>query len=50
MVRRMLANCGHPVVELKRERHGNITLGNLNVGEFRLPTEGELEWAEALMK
>ena len=29
MVRRMLANCGHGVVELKRERHGQVTLGDL---------------------
>ena len=50
MVRRMLANCGYPVVELRRERHGSVTLGDLSVGEFREPTKQELEWAEELMK
>ena len=50
MVRRILANCGYPVVELRRERHGSVTLGNLSVGEFRPPTKQELEWAEELMK
>ncbi len=50
MVRRILANCGYPVVELRRERHGSVTLGDLSVGEFRQPTEQELEWAEELMK
>lgn len=50
MVRRILANCGYPVVELRRERHGSVTLGDLSVGEFRQATEQELEWAEELMK
>ena len=50
MVRRILANCGHPVVELRRERHGSVRLGDLAVGEFRTPTQDELEWAEELMK
>ena len=50
MVRRMLANCGHPVVELKRLRHGKITLGDLQVGEFRDGTEEELAWAKSMIK
>ena len=50
MVRRMLANCGHPVVELRRERHGEIELGDLKVGEFREATEEELEWARTLIE
>ncbi len=50
MVRRMLANCGHPVVELKRERHGLVKLKDLGVGEFRDCTEDELDWAEGLLK
>lgn len=50
MVRRMLANCGHPVVELKRLRHGKIELGDLPVGEFRDATEEELDWAKSLIK
>ncbi|KAL3822873.1 hypothetical protein ACHAXA_006237 [Cyclostephanos tholiformis] len=49
MVRRMLANCGHPVVELRRLRHGGIELGDLKVGEFRDPTREELEWARSLI-
>ncbi|KAL7491527.1 hypothetical protein ACHAWT_000846 [Skeletonema menzelii] len=50
MVRRILANCGHPVVELKRERHGKVILGDLAVGEFRDASDDELEWAESLLK
>lgn len=46
MVRRMLANCGHPVLELKRQRHGGIHLGDLPEGQFRDLTEDELEWAQ----
>jgi 23S rRNA pseudouridine2605 synthase len=49
MVRRMLANCGHPVVELRRLRHGMIELGELPVGEFRQATNDEIEWAKSLM-
>ncbi|KAL7529176.1 hypothetical protein ACHAWF_002867 [Thalassiosira exigua] len=49
MVRRMLANCGHPVVELRRERHGQVELGDLKVGDFRELTETELEWAKSLI-
>ena len=48
MVRRMLANCGHAVVELKRIRHGIIDLGDLKEGEFRDCTSEELTWAEGL--
>lgn len=50
MVRRMLANCGHPVVELKRERHGEVVLGDLPVGKFREPTEEEISWTESLLQ
>ncbi len=50
MVRRMLANCGLPVVELKRERHGLVQLNDLGVGEFRDCTEDELEWAHSLLE
>lgn len=49
MVRRMLANCGHPVVELKRERHGHVQLKDLGIGEFRDCNEEELEWANGLL-
>jgi 23S rRNA pseudouridine2605 synthase len=49
MVRRILANCGHGVLELRRERHGNIVLGDLQEGEFRELTENEQVWAESLL-
>lgn len=50
MVRRMLANCGHPVIELKRERHGEVRLKDLPVGEFRAAIEKEIVWAESLLQ
>lgn len=50
MVRRILANCGHPVVELRRLRHGKVELGNLKMGEFREVTADELDWAKSLIK
>jgi 23S rRNA pseudouridine2605 synthase len=46
MVRRMLANCGHAVVALTRERLGGITLGDLPVGTSRPLTAEENKWAE----
>ena len=49
MVRRMLANCGHGVVELKRERQGVIELGDLPLSEFRRLTPEELVWAQTLV-
>ena len=50
MVRRVLANCGHPVVELHRVRYGEVRLDELGVEEGdAVPVEGEmLEWALAL--
>ncbi len=50
MVRRMLANCSHPVVELKRERHGIIELQDLAEGEFRPCDDSEIDWAKGLLK
>lgn len=49
MVRRMLANLGFPVLELKRLRQGEVTLGDLPEGQFRFLTPQEQEWAEELM-
>ncbi|KAL3793542.1 hypothetical protein HJC23_007282 [Cyclotella cryptica] len=49
MVRRMLHNCGHSVVELRRERHGVVRLDDLKEGEFRKATDEELEWARSLL-
>jgi 23S rRNA pseudouridine2605 synthase len=50
MVRRMLANCGHPVVDLTRNRIGSIELGNVKVGTVRELTNDELIWARSLLK
>jgi 23S rRNA pseudouridine2605 synthase len=49
MVRKMLANCGHGVVELKREKQGIIELGDLPVNQFRRLTLEEGEWAQSLI-
>eukprot|EP00752_Nemacystus_decipiens_P017129 g15344.t1 len=50
MVRRMLANAGYPVLELKRERYGNILLGDLPQGDHA-PVSGEaLEWAKSVLQ
>jgi 23S rRNA pseudouridine2605 synthase len=49
MVRKMLANCGHGVVELKREKQGIIELGDLPVNQFRRLTPEEDQWAQALV-
>lgn len=44
MVRRMLANAGHPVLELTRVRYGGFELGPLMPGESRPATDDELAW------
>jgi len=49
MIRRMLANCGHGVVLLHRERQGKIVLGDLEPDNFRDLTPDELEWAKSLV-
>jgi pseudouridine synthase len=50
MVRRMLANVGYPVVELRRERHGLCRLDDLPEGHFRFLSAEELDWAENQLK
>jgi 23S rRNA pseudouridine2605 synthase len=50
MVRRILANSGHPVVSLHRTQIGPIKLGDLAVGETRVLTAKELAWAESLVE
>lgn len=50
MVRRMLANCGFPVIGLKRERLGTIRLNDLEEGSFRELSKHELQWANALKR
>lgn len=42
IVRRLLAEVGHPVVKLTRTRIGPIRMGQLKVGEMREVTEDEL--------
>lgn len=42
MVRRMLANAGHPVIALRRLRFGPFVLGDLAAGAWRPATEEEL--------
>lgn len=41
MVRRMLANAGHPVIGLQRVSYGPFVLGDLPVGAWREPTRAE---------
>jgi 23S rRNA pseudouridine2605 synthase len=50
MVRRILANVGHPVVALNRTRLGEITLGNVPIGQTRTLTIKELRWAQNQLK
>ena len=50
MVRRILANSGHPVITLKRERLGVIHLDDLEAGGYRDLTPKEEQWAQALLK
>lgn len=41
MVRRILANVGHPVLELRRLSYGPFALGDLAPGQWRTPTPAE---------
>lgn len=50
MVRRMLAHCGHPVLNLRRLAYGAVQLGGLLPGEVRVATEGEARWATSLLQ
>jgi 16S rRNA U516 pseudouridylate synthase RsuA-like enzyme len=49
MVRRMLANAGHPVEALVRLRFAGLTLGSLEVGEARAATDAEVEGLRSLV-
>ena len=40
-MRRMLANAGHPVLELRRVAYGPFVLGDLPPGAWREPTAEE---------
>jgi len=48
MVRRMLANAGHPVVHLTRLRFASVALGTLPVGEARALDDAEVALLRAL--
>ena len=50
MVRRMLAHCGLPVLNLKRLAYGACTLGGLQPGEARRATPAERRWARELLE
>lgn len=47
-VRRMCEKINHPVIELKRVSIGEITLGNLNLGEYKELTLDELKYIRNL--
>jgi 16S rRNA U516 pseudouridylate synthase RsuA-like enzyme len=49
MVRRILHNAGHSVLELHRVRYGDITLGGLESGMVRRGSDEEEEWAQRLL-
>jgi 16S rRNA U516 pseudouridylate synthase RsuA-like enzyme len=46
MVRRMLANAGHPVVALRRIAFGAFELGDLAPGAWREPHVEERAWLD----
>ena len=50
MVRRVLHNAGHSVLELHRLRYGDVELKNLEEGEVRVSTVEEANWAKKLLK
>jgi 23S rRNA pseudouridine2605 synthase len=46
MVRRVLHNAGHSVLDLHRLRYGGVALGPLDEGDVRPCTAEEEAWAE----
>jgi 23S rRNA pseudouridine2605 synthase len=52
MVRRILANTGHPVIDLHRVRYGGVTLDELDIpeGQFSEITDEATAWAKDLMQ
>lgn len=50
MVRRILHNAGHTVLELRRLQYGNVVLGDLPLGQVRTCTADETAWARSLMR
>ncbi|CAL1161509.1 unnamed protein product [Cladocopium goreaui] len=49
MVRKMLYNCGHAVLELHRVSYGALQLGDLEVGCMSFITPEEAAWAKDLV-
>lgn len=49
MVRRILHNAGHSVIELHRVRYGGILLGPLVEGDIRRCTIEETSWGRGIM-
>jgi 23S rRNA pseudouridine2605 synthase len=47
-IRKMCDIIGHPVIALKRISVGEITLGNMEKGEWRNLTEGEIKYLKNL--
>ncbi len=47
-VRKMCDSIGHPVVDLRREKMGRISLGSLEVGNWRYLTEREINYFKQL--
>ena len=47
-VRRMFAELGYRVINLQRKEIGNMTLGNLRVGQYRELTKKEVEYLYSL--
>jgi hypothetical protein len=50
MVRRVLHNAGHSVLQLHRVRYGSVFLNDLEGGEVRPCSQEERVWAENLAK
>eukprot|EP00977_Amphora_coffeiformis_P018667 scaffold6634_cov158-Amphora_coffeaeformis.AAC.25 len=49
MVRRIMANCGHPVVTLVRQQFGDICLGDLPEGKLRAVTAEQEAWLKSVL-
>lgn len=47
-IRRMMERLGHPVMKIKRERYGNVSLGNLQGGRYRPLTKQEIHELKTL--
>ncbi|KAB3524963.1 pseudouridine synthase [Alkaliphilus serpentinus] len=47
-IRKMCDAIGHPVITLQRVSMGNITLGNLKIGEWRFLSQKEIKYLKKL--